>query len=86
MTYTVADITAVMDELFPPACAESWDRVGLIAGLPSDEVRSVAFAVDRVKQPCKKPANAALTSSSPTTRSFCAELPPWRELSPRGDG
>lgn len=65
MTYTVADITAVMDELFPPACAESWDRVGLVAGLPSDEVRSVGFAVDpceaTVQEACERGADLLIT-------------------------
>ena len=37
---TVADVRAAMDAAYPPALAESWDKVGLICG---------ECAVDRAK-------------------------------------
>ena len=43
---TVMDIVSVMNEHFPPALAEDWDRVGLVVGDPADEVTKVGFAVD----------------------------------------
>ena len=43
---TVADVRAAMDAAYPPALAESWDKVGLICGDPHDEVRRIALALD----------------------------------------
>jgi len=42
------DVVGVLDELYPPAWAESWDAVGLVCGDPDAEVRRVWFAVDCV--------------------------------------
>ncbi|MDR1150958.1 MAG: Nif3-like dinuclear metal center hexameric protein, partial [Bifidobacteriaceae bacterium] len=43
---TVADMVAILDSLYPPSLAESWDAVGLVAGDPAARVERVAFAVD----------------------------------------
>lgn len=43
---TLADVTAALDDRFPPALAESWDAVGLVCGDPSSPVRRVLLAVD----------------------------------------
>lgn len=43
---TVADVRTAMDAAYPPALAESWDKVGLICGDPQDEVRRIALALD----------------------------------------
>jgi len=45
---TVADVTAALDALYPPALAEGWDAVGLVCGDPAAPVRKVLFAVDPV--------------------------------------
>jgi len=45
---TLADVVAVLEDLYPPATAEGWDSVGLIAGDPAAPVRKVLFAVDPV--------------------------------------
>jgi dinuclear metal center YbgI/SA1388 family protein len=42
------DVVAALDELYPPAWAESWDAVGLVVGDPDSVVRRVLFAVDPV--------------------------------------
>jgi len=42
------DAIQILDELFPPGTAESWDAVGLVAGDPEEPVRRVLFAVDPV--------------------------------------
>jgi dinuclear metal center YbgI/SA1388 family protein len=47
---TVADLVAALDGRFPPAWAESWDRVGLVLGEPDAPVRTVLFAVDCVPE------------------------------------
>ncbi|HKD97400.1 MAG TPA: Nif3-like dinuclear metal center hexameric protein [Micromonosporaceae bacterium] len=47
-TPTVAEVSALLDAMFPPAWAEEWDRVGLVVGEPSAPVRHVAFVVDCV--------------------------------------
>jgi dinuclear metal center YbgI/SA1388 family protein len=44
----LADVIRVLDELYPPALAESWDAVGLVVGEPDRPVHKVAFAVDPV--------------------------------------
>jgi len=36
----------VLEELFPPRLAESWDRVGLVCGDPKAPVTKIALAVD----------------------------------------
>lgn len=45
---TVADVVAVLEDLYPPSTAEGWDAVGLVAGDPDREVRKVLLAVDPV--------------------------------------
>lgn len=44
----LADVAAVLEQLYDPRWAESWDAVGLVAGDPEAEVRRVLFAVDPV--------------------------------------
>lgn len=43
---TLAEVTAILDQAYPPALAESWDRVGLVAGEPDAEIGAVVVAVD----------------------------------------
>lgn len=43
---TLADVLRLMDSWYPPATADSWDAVGLVAGDPAQPVRKVLFAVD----------------------------------------
>lgn len=43
---TLADVTAALDDLFPPRLAEPWDAVGLVCGDPDQQVRRVLLAVD----------------------------------------
>ncbi|MQY08221.1 Nif3-like dinuclear metal center hexameric protein [Actinomadura macrotermitis] len=42
----LSQVIAVLEALYPPAWAESWDAVGLACGDPGQEVRRVLFAVD----------------------------------------
>lgn len=48
MSARLADVVGVLDELYPPAWAEAWDAVGLVAGDPDAVVRRVHLAVDPV--------------------------------------
>jgi dinuclear metal center YbgI/SA1388 family protein len=48
-TPTLADVVAVLDRLYPPSLAESWDAVGLVTGDPEQPVRRVLFAVDPMR-------------------------------------
>jgi dinuclear metal center YbgI/SA1388 family protein len=43
---TLARAVAALESLYPPATAQSWDRVGLVAGDPEQPVRRVLLAVD----------------------------------------
>lgn len=43
---TLAGVIGALETAYPPALAESWDSVGLVAGDPADEVRKVVVAVD----------------------------------------
>lgn len=45
---TLRDVVAVLERVYDPAWAESWDAVGLVCGDPDEPVRTVAFAVDPV--------------------------------------
>lgn len=47
---TVADVVAVLEQRYPPALAEEWDRVGLVLGEPEAPVRRVLCAVDCVPE------------------------------------
>jgi dinuclear metal center YbgI/SA1388 family protein len=47
---SVADAVAFLDECYPPAWAEDWDRVGLVVGDPAAPVRRVQFVVDCVPE------------------------------------
>lgn len=40
------EIISVLEEHFPPACAEEWDNPGLLAGRREREVRKVMVALD----------------------------------------
>ena len=44
----ITEVVGVLDRLYPPGTAESWDAVGLVAGDPAQPVRRVLFAVDPV--------------------------------------
>jgi dinuclear metal center YbgI/SA1388 family protein len=45
---TLGDITALLDEWFPPQHADDWDAVGLVLGDPAVEVHRILLAVDPV--------------------------------------
>ncbi len=44
----LADVVAVLDELYDPRWAEPWDAVGLVCGDPDNEINRVLFAIDPV--------------------------------------
>ncbi|MFT4188655.1 MAG: Nif3-like dinuclear metal center hexameric protein [Aeromicrobium sp.] len=46
---TLSEVAAVLDTLYPPGTAESWDAVGTALGDPDAEVAKVLFAVDPVQ-------------------------------------
>jgi dinuclear metal center YbgI/SA1388 family protein len=50
MPPTLADADAAISALWPPAGAESWDAVGLVAGDPETEIRAIHLAVDAVPE------------------------------------
>ncbi|AXH95032.1 Nif3-like dinuclear metal center hexameric protein [Ornithinimicrobium avium] len=43
---SLGEVVAVLEELYPPESAQSWDRVGLVAGDPAQPVRTILLAVD----------------------------------------
>ncbi|MEV4560915.1 Nif3-like dinuclear metal center hexameric protein [Kitasatospora sp. NPDC049285] len=45
----LSDVIAVLEDIYPPQWAESWDAVGLVCGDPDAEVNRVLFAVDPVQ-------------------------------------
>ncbi|MEU4602014.1 Nif3-like dinuclear metal center hexameric protein [Kribbella sp. NPDC023972] len=49
MTPRLADVLSVLDRLYDPAWAESWDAVGLVTGDPEQPVRRILFAVDPMR-------------------------------------
>ena len=46
----VGDVTAALDGRYPPAWAESWDRVGTVLGEPGIGVERVLCVVDCVPE------------------------------------
>ena len=51
---TVGEIRRVIHEAYPPQLAEPWDAVGLLCGDPTDEVNTVAFALDCTQEVADK--------------------------------
>lgn len=49
MDATLGDVLRVLDRLYDPAWAESWDAVGLVTGDPAQVVRKILFAVDPMR-------------------------------------
>ncbi len=49
MATTLGDVKAVLDRLYDPAWAESWDAVGLVTGDLAQPVEKVLFAVDPMR-------------------------------------
>jgi len=47
---TVRDLVALLEQRYPPAWAESWDRVGLVLGEPDAPVSRVLCAIDVVPE------------------------------------
>ncbi len=45
---TLSELVDLLHSWYPPATADSWDAVGLVAGDPDQDVRKVLFAVDPV--------------------------------------
>ena len=43
---TLREVLEVVERLYPPGTAQSWDRVGLVTGDPQQPVRRVHLAVD----------------------------------------
>lgn len=43
---TLREVLEVVERLYPPATAQSWDRVGLVTGDPDQPVRRIHLAVD----------------------------------------
>ncbi len=50
MPHTVADISAVVERLWPLSGAEGWDAPGLLSGDPASPVTSIHLAVDAVPE------------------------------------
>jgi dinuclear metal center YbgI/SA1388 family protein len=46
MHTTLADVVRVLEGLYPPSTAQSWDQVGLVSGDLAQPVRRIHFAVD----------------------------------------
>ena len=49
MNASLGDVVGVLDELYDPAWAESWDAVGLVTGELDQPIRKVLFAVDPMR-------------------------------------
>lgn len=47
---TVAEVARALDEIYPPAWAQEWDRVGLVLGEPAAAVETVLCVVDCVPE------------------------------------
>jgi dinuclear metal center YbgI/SA1388 family protein len=47
---SVGEVVAFLERRYPPAWAESWDRVGLVLGEPAAPVRTVLLVVDCVPE------------------------------------
>ena len=57
---TVGKIRRILDQAYPPALAESWDKVGLICGDPADVVTRVGLALDCTQEVAEKAVEMGL--------------------------
>jgi dinuclear metal center YbgI/SA1388 family protein len=57
---SVTDVVAVIEERYPPAWAEEWDRVGLVLGEPGATVRRVLCVVDCVPETVEEALTAGV--------------------------
>jgi dinuclear metal center YbgI/SA1388 family protein len=55
---TLSSIVDLLHGWYPPATAESWDAVGLVAGEPGQPVEKVMFAVDPAPQVAQEAAES----------------------------
>lgn len=46
MTHRLRDVVDVLESLYPPATAQSWDQVGLVTGDPEQPVERILLALD----------------------------------------
>ncbi|MFC7488223.1 Nif3-like dinuclear metal center hexameric protein [Knoellia sp. CPCC 206453] len=46
MTLLLRDVVAVLERLYPPHTAQSWDQVGLVTGDPEQPVERILLALD----------------------------------------
>ena len=69
---TLGEVLEVVERLYPPATAQSWDRVGLVTGDPRQPVRRVHLAVDPTLAVIEEARAPGPTCWSPTTRCCCA--------------
>jgi dinuclear metal center YbgI/SA1388 family protein len=46
MTLLLRDVVAVLERLYPPHTAQSWDQVGLVTGDPEQQVERILLALD----------------------------------------
>ncbi|MCK9876024.1 Nif3-like dinuclear metal center hexameric protein [Frankia sp. Ag45/Mut15] len=58
-TATVRDCVAVLESVYPPSWAATWDAVGLVVGNPDTPVESVLFAVDPTSEVAAEAARSA---------------------------
>ncbi|USX46971.1 Nif3-like dinuclear metal center hexameric protein [Dietzia kunjamensis] len=84
---TLADVIDLLEHAYPPRLAESWDRVGLVAGDPAAEVGRVVVAVDAtdavVDRALAEGADLLLVHHPPLMRgvhSVAADTPKGRLL------
>ncbi|MDV6300174.1 Nif3-like dinuclear metal center hexameric protein [Dietzia maris] len=84
---TLADVIDLLEHAYPPRLAESWDRVGLVAGDPAAEVERVVVAVDAtdavVDHALAEGADLLLVHHPPLLRgvhSIAADTPKGRLL------
>ncbi|MFU8891339.1 MAG: Nif3-like dinuclear metal center hexameric protein [Anaerosomatales bacterium] len=83
MSVRVADVVDAIHDAFPAEWAESWDRVGLLAGDPAAEVSKVLVSLDPTPAALERARQAgarALVTHHPVF------LEPPATLTPRGAG
>ena len=54
---TLKDVVELVHDWYPPATADSWDAVGLVAGDPDAEVRKILCAVDPTRAVAQEAAD-----------------------------
>ena len=68
MTLLLRDVVGVLERLYPPCTAQSWDQVGLVTGDPDQPIERILLALDPTLEVIEEARRDNLMTSSSVQR------------------